>query len=146
LLIAWALSPFVAYWISQPSARTNPTLERTEQQELRRLARKTWAFFEAFVTPEEHWLPPDNFQEYPKDKIAHRVSPTNEGLFIVSAAAAHDFGFLGLCDLVTLLERNLQTLEQLERHPARVVDVARFCAPVRKAAVGGRERRRRLVH
>ena len=116
LLVAWILSPLVAYWISRPTVRAIKPLEPFERQELRRLARKTWAFFEAFVTLEEHWLPPDNFQEFPRDKIAHRVSPTNEGLLIISAAAAYDFGFLGLSDLVTLLERNLQTLEQLDRH------------------------------
>jgi cyclic beta-1,2-glucan synthetase len=116
ILILWGLSPLAAYWLSRPLAQRTRSLDRAEQHELRRLARKTWAFFENFVGAEDHWLPPDNFQEYPKDKIAHRMSPTNEGLFIVSAVAAHDLGFLGLHDLVALLERNLQTLEQLDRH------------------------------
>src|SRR5262249_1318375 len=77
---------------------------------------KTWAFFESVVGPEDHWLPPDNLQEYPRDKVAHRMSPTNEGLFVLSAVAAHDFGFLGVHNLTDLLERNLQTLDQLDRH------------------------------
>ncbi len=32
---------------------------------LRKMARKTWAFFETYVGPDDHWLPPDNYQEHP---------------------------------------------------------------------------------
>src|SRR5262249_29874439 len=71
---------------------------------------------EAFVGAEDNWLPPDNFQEYPKPKVAHRTSPTNQGLFIVSAIAAHDFGYLSKTDLVDLLEKNLETCERLTRY------------------------------
>ena len=40
-------------------------------------------------------LPPDNFQEDPKPAIAHRTSPTNIGLYLLSAVAARDFGWAG---------------------------------------------------
>ena len=86
---------------------------------LRRIARKTWAFFEAFVGPDDNWLPPDNVQEFPKTKVAQRISPTNEGLFILSAVAASDFGYIGKTDLISLLEKNLtawQTLAQYRGH------------------------------
>ncbi len=86
------------------------------RRELRKIARKTWSFFEAFVDESDNWLPPDNVQEYPKEKVAHRLSPTNEGLFIISAIVAHDFGYASLGRLADLLENNLASLEKLDRH------------------------------
>ena len=61
---------------------------------LRTAARKTWGFFETFVGPEDHWLPPDNFQEHPVAVVAHRTSPTNMGLALLANLSAYDFGYL----------------------------------------------------
>jgi cyclic beta-1,2-glucan synthetase len=115
-LVLWLVSPAVAFWVSRTPAPADLPLTPAERQDLRRIARKTWSFFERFVGPEEHWLPPDNFQEQPRPEVARRISPTNEGLFLASALAAHDFGYLGLRDLATLVERNLDHWERLERH------------------------------
>ncbi len=41
-------------------------LSRSETEVLRLTSRRTWRFFDEFVTAEDHWLPPDNFQENPK--------------------------------------------------------------------------------
>ena len=100
--------------MSRPLQHGRRPLTDVERHALRSIARKTWSYFEAFVQSEGNWLPPDNFQEYPKGNIAHRLSPTNEGLFLMSALAARDFGYIGITDLVTLLERNLAVLDELE--------------------------------
>jgi cyclic beta-1,2-glucan synthetase len=59
---------------------------------LRKLARRTWAYFEMYVGPDDHWLPPDNVQDQPTVTIAHRTSPTNMGLALLANLTAHDFG------------------------------------------------------
>jgi cyclic beta-1,2-glucan synthetase len=114
-LAAWFLSPLVAFWVSRPKGQRELILTETERRELRRIARKTWHFFERFVGEEDHWLPPDNFQEVPDGRVAHRTSPTNHGLLLLSTLAAHDLGYLGFGKLVDRLERTFDTLEQLER-------------------------------
>ena len=38
---------------------------------LRTVARRTWHYFETFVTAEHNHLPPDNFQESPAPVVAH---------------------------------------------------------------------------
>ncbi len=116
LLTAWFLSPVVAYWVSRPAAVRELPLTPADQQDLRRVARKTWSFFETFVTADDHWLPPDNYQEDPRGVVAHRTSPTNMGLYLLSALAAHDFGYLSLPELLGRLEKTFDTLEGLERH------------------------------
>jgi cyclic beta-1,2-glucan synthetase len=115
ILFAWCVSPAVAYWVSRPRRPAEVPLTPSEASELRRLARKTWGFFESFVGDEDHWLPPDNYQEDPKNEVAHRTSPTNAGLWLLSALAAHDLGYLGLTSLLDRLEKSFATFDHLER-------------------------------
>jgi cyclic beta-1,2-glucan synthetase len=115
-LLAWFLSPLIAWWVSQERLPREKPLSVAERRELRLIARKTWGFFESFVGAEDHWLPPDNFQEEPRHQVAHRTSPTNKGLLLVSTLAAQDFGYLTLCSLLDRLEKTFDTLDRLERH------------------------------
>jgi cyclic beta-1,2-glucan synthetase len=115
-LLLWWLAPVVARALSLP-----PRLDRAESlqprdsEQLRLIGRRIWRFFTTFVTAEEHYLPPDNFQEDPQPVIAHRSSPTNFGLYLLSVVAARDFGWLGLMDAVDRLEATLTTLIALPR-------------------------------
>jgi cyclic beta-1,2-glucan synthetase len=116
LLLAWFLSPAVAYLVSRPFRVAEAPLEAAERRELRCLARRTWTFFEDFLVAPDHWLPPDNFQEDPKGEVAHRTSPTNIGFYLLSALTAHDLGYLSLPALLDRLEKTFDTLDQLERY------------------------------
>ncbi len=112
----WMLSPLIAWWISLPLGERHLGLSADQTRQLRVLARKTWYFFETFVTAREHWLPPDNFQEYPRPVIATRTSPTNIGLALLSTLSAYDFGYVSLRHLTESLDRSLATVEKLERY------------------------------
>ena len=103
--------------MDQPAAgaAVHRPLSASDAQRLRLIARRTWRFFETFVTAEDHMLPPDNFQEDPMPVVAHRTSPTNIGLYLLSVAAARDFGWLGMLETVERLEATLQTMGGLER-------------------------------
>ena len=114
-IILWLVSPAVARWVSLPPESALPPVSAADAHSLRLIARRTWHFFETFVTAEDHMLPPDNFQEDPAPVLAHRTSPTNIGLYLLSVAAAQDFGWLGLLDTTERLEATLQTMARLER-------------------------------
>src|SRR5207237_6120340 len=62
-----------------------------------------------------HMLPPDNFQEDPRSVIAHRTSPTNLGLYLLSAISARDFGWAGTTETIERLEATLATMSSLQR-------------------------------
>jgi hypothetical protein len=80
--------------VDQPAhSRRAPDLTGEQLAVPGRTARKTWHFFETFVTA-ENWLPPDNFQETPEPRIASRTSPTNMGLALLANLAARDLGYL----------------------------------------------------
>ena len=114
--ILWVLSPLAARWTSAPPAPAGHLAMRaSDVRTLRLAARRTWRFFEEFISAEDNFLPPDNFQEVPDPVIAHRTSPTNIGLYLLSVAAARDFGWIGTLEFVERLERSFTTLEKLER-------------------------------
>ncbi|HVA16875.1 MAG TPA: glucoamylase family protein, partial [Candidatus Dormibacteraeota bacterium] len=113
-LLLWAAAPAAAWWISLPAERKTRALSVRGQQALRLIARRTWRFFEKFVTAENHALPPDNFQEIPKAVLAHRTSPTNIGLYLLSTVCARDLGWLGIVEMTERLEATLGTMREME--------------------------------
>lgn len=113
-LALWAAAPAVAWWISLPPEREAQALTPQGRQGLRLISRRTWRFFEKFVTSENHALPPDNFQEIPKAVVAQRTSPTNMGLYLLSIVCAHDLGWLGLAEMVERLEATLGTMREMD--------------------------------
>ncbi len=112
----WLLSPLIVWWVSQPLQRPLPTLNAEQVDFLRLLSRRTWAFFEHFVGPQDNFLPPDNMQEHPVERVAHRTSPTNIGLSLLSALAAYDFGYITLGQLIERTRATLDTMDRLQRH------------------------------
>ena len=116
VLCIWLLSPAIAWWISKPAIRSKAILSSWQTLFLQKLAHKTWAFFETFVTQEDNWLPPDNYQEHPVSIIAHRTSPTNIGLSLLANLSAYDFGIISVGKLIFRTEKTLSTMIKLERY------------------------------
>ncbi len=103
--LLWLAAPAIAFWASRsPPVTRRLDVSARDARDLRLIARRTWRFFETFVTPTDNMLPPDNFQEDPKPVVAHRTSPTNIGLYLLSAVAARDFGWAGTTETVERLE------------------------------------------
>ncbi|MHB1514101.1 MAG: GH36-type glycosyl hydrolase domain-containing protein [Acidiferrobacteraceae bacterium] len=116
ILLLWFASPVITWWISQSPARPGVQLTVDQTFFLRKLARKTWAFFEHFVGPGDHWLPPDNYQEHPTVAVAHRTSPTNMGLGLLANLSAYDFGYISAGQLIERTDNALNTMQSLERY------------------------------
>ncbi len=115
-VIAWIASPAIARWTSLSALVAGRlSVSDGDARALRLVARRTWRFFETFVTATDHMLPPDNFQEDPKPTVAHRTSPTNLGLYLLSAVSARDFGWAGTTETVDRLEATLATMSGLQR-------------------------------
>jgi cyclic beta-1,2-glucan synthetase len=114
-VLLWLASPAVAAWISvSPPLAGRLAITSPDALALRRVARRTWRYFETFVTAADNMLPPDNFQEDPKPVIAHRTSPTNIGIYLLSTLSARDFGWAGTVETVERLEATLWSMGQLE--------------------------------
>ena len=118
-LLVWIFSPYIAIFISRPTYRRSEEMRPEDERTLRLLARSTWLYFEHFAGPDDHWLPPDHFQEDPRGLVAHRTSPTNIGLLLLSTLSAYDLGYISQQELA-LRTRNtfdgMDGLEQVRNH------------------------------
>ena len=116
VLALWLLSPWLMWWVGRPRTRKATALSPEQRRFLGSLSRRTWTFFEDFVTVADHWLPPDNIQEHPTPMVARRTSPTNIGLSLLANLSAHDFGYLQTSAVIERTANTLRTLESLPRH------------------------------
>jgi cyclic beta-1,2-glucan synthetase len=124
VVACWMLAPALVEWLARPLPIEDRAsrLTEAERRTLREIARRTWLFFETFVTEEDHFLPPDNFQEEPRGVVAHRTSPTNIGLYLMATLTARDMGYAGSRELVRRLAATFDTIDRLEKHQGHVLN------------------------
>jgi cellobiose phosphorylase len=116
VVFIWLAAPSIAWWISLPIETRTVDLTEAQRMFLRIISRKTWHYFETFVTATDHWLPPDNFQEVPVPTIAMRTSPTNMGLALLANLAALDFGYIPMDRMIRRTLDTLATMRGLQRY------------------------------
>jgi len=115
--ILFLMAPFVAWYISQEEKEV-AEIEKLNEDEIEyctQIAKRTWKFFEENINEENNFLPPDNYQEDRKEKIANRTSPTNIGLGILAVCSSYDLGFISLEKAIDLIKKMLQTIQQLQK-------------------------------
>lgn len=115
-LVLWIAAPEITLALARERGEKIEALNADEREFLRKLARKSWLFFETFAGPEDNWLPPDNYQGAPHEEIAQRTSPTNIGMLLLSTAAAWDMGYIGRAELAARTANLFATLDRLERY------------------------------
>jgi len=118
----WLAAPFIAGWLSRPLQAVRTELPAAGRAKLRKLARKTWRYFDTFMREEHHDLPPDNYQEVPVEVVASRTSPTNIGMGLVSTMAAFELGIISARRLSDQLQRTLSTVESLEHFEGHLLN------------------------
>jgi len=112
-ILAWLFAPAIARWVSvAPADAGNLAIVEADVRSLRLIARRTWRFFETFRHRGRPHAATDNFQEDPDPVVAHRTSPTNLGLLLLSTIAARDFGWIGTLETVERLEATLATMDR----------------------------------
>ena len=112
--LTWLCAPAAAFALSLPAYR-EPALGAHDREYLRAAAGEAVAYYLDCMGEEDHFLPPDNFQEQPPVGLAHRTSPTNIGLALLSLAAAVDLDLLGHGEALERIGRTLDTLARLPR-------------------------------
>ena len=124
VLLLWVAAPACVGWLGRLEHEPPPDaqLSNDGRRRLRLLARKTWRFFDVFVTAEDNWLPPDNYQEDPRGIVAHRTSPTNIGLYLLSVISARDLGFITVGEALARLENTFATLGRVERRAGHILN------------------------
>ena len=112
--LVWAFSPAFAWALSRPVGKRRGAIEEDKPFLLHQAA-LIWGYFEDWLRPEDHWLPPDNVQEKPWLGPARRTSPTNIGMALLSCVAAADLELASRRHAVELIGHMLDTVEALPK-------------------------------
>ena len=115
--ILWIIMPMVMCYISQENLEKLKLEELTkkEQWHLLEIGKKTWNFFETYLTKEDNYLIPDNCQEDRKNKIISRTSSTNIGLSLMAVISASDLKYISKEKAIEYLKNILQTVDELPK-------------------------------
>jgi cyclic beta-1,2-glucan synthetase len=133
LLALWGGAPLWAWWVSRPRANQGPAMPSpADARLLHAIAFESWQLFERCVTADDNHLPPDNLQISPHEMLAHRTSPTNIGLYLLSTACACEFGWITRQQLIVRLQATLGTLDHMERYRGHFFNWydTQTCAPL----------------
>ena len=115
--VLFMIAPIIAWYISQEYKEKKPIeqIDKKEKEYCLEIAQKTWKFFEDNINEKNNFLPPDNYQEDRKNKIAHRTSPTNIGLGLLAVCSSYDLGLVSLENTIATLNKMLETIEKLSK-------------------------------
>ena len=117
----WLLSPLFARSMSRAKdSSSEPSDENKEY--LLSCAREMWDYYESFCTAENHYLPPDNFQESPPVGLAGRTSPTNIGMCLLSSLSAVKLGIAEETTATELISNILTTLEGMKKWRGHILN------------------------
>ncbi len=133
VLLMWSATALWTWLVSRPHAAPDDLeLTARERDDLHAIARDTWGYFVRCVSAQDNHLPPDNLQTTPHDMLAHRTSPTNIGLYLLSVACARSFGWIDTAQMLERLDATLDTLGRLQRHRGHFLNWydTQTCAPL----------------
>lgn len=115
IFVVWTASPFIAYRISLDDSSEAESLSKEEMEELGKITRRTWRYFEEFSNAKNNYLIPDNFQEDPPRGIAYRTSPTNIGLGLLASLTGRDMGYIGIIEAIDSIGKTITTIEKMDK-------------------------------
>ena len=115
--VIWIIAPEVMWYISQKVNKIKPIekLNSEEKEYLMEIGRKTWSFFEQYLTKENNYLIPDNYQEDRREKIVPRTSSTNIGLSLLAVISAYDMRYITEERAIELLKNMIYTIMDLPK-------------------------------
>lgn len=115
--LLWIGTPAAMWYISKDETKKSAIekLSEEDKEYVKEIGRRTWKFFETYLTKENNYLIPDNYQEDRKEKIVPRTSSTNIGLSMLAVISAYDLGYIDKEKSLELLSEIILTVESLPK-------------------------------
>ena len=117
--VLWIITPYIMCKISKIPEKDEKTkaqsLNEEDEKYLKEVALRTWQFFKDYLTPENNYLIPDNYQEDRKEIIVPRTSSTNIGLSMLAVIASYDLGFEDLESTIDRLTNIINVVYELPK-------------------------------
>ena len=115
--VFWIFTPTMMWYISKEIEKEKAIdkLNKEEKEYVLEIGKKTWDFFETYLTEENNYLIPDNYQEDRKEKVVPRTSSTNIGLSLLAVISAYDLKYINLEKTIDLLSKIIHSIESLAK-------------------------------
>ncbi len=115
--ILWIFAPSICWYISRDIKKENAIskLNKEEKDFVLDIGKRTWDFFETYLTKENNYLIPDNYQEDRKEKIVSRTSSTNIGLSMLAVISGYDLKFINLEKAIEILKNIINEVDSLPK-------------------------------
>ncbi len=115
--LLWIVTPFIMWYISKETSEKKKIdlLNKSEQEYILDIGRKTWEFFEKYLTEDNNFLIPDNYQEDRKNKIVKRTSSTNIGLSMLAVISAYDLKYIEKEKAIDIIKNIIYTIDSLQK-------------------------------
>ena len=113
--LLWIITPYIMCKISEINEEKQIEINEDDKKYLKDIAQKTWQFFKDYITEENNYLMPDNYQEDRRNIVVNRTSSTNIGLSLLAVIASYDMGFEKNEDIINLLEKIINTVYELPK-------------------------------
>lgn len=113
-LVMCAALPVIVFCDKQEK-RVKPLLSKKARQELLEQTGKMWHFYTTYVNKETNFLPPDNVQYYPVYRVCPRTSPTNIGMYLISAVCVCELGLINEAEMAQIVEKSVESVEKLPK-------------------------------
>jgi len=113
----WVFTPFAMWYISRELNKITAIerLDKEEKEYVREIGKRTWDFFETYLTKENNFLIPDNYQEDRREKIVPRTSSTNIGLSMLAVISAYDLQYIKKEKAIELLRNIIYSVDSLQK-------------------------------
>ena len=113
--LLWIITPYIMCKISEINEEKQIEISEDDKKYLKDIAQKTWQFFKDYITEENNYLMPDNYQEDRRNILVNRTSSTNIGLSLLAVISSYDMGFEKNEDIINLLEKIINTVYELPK-------------------------------
>lgn len=113
--ILWITTPYIMYKISKVPENNKKKIAKEDEIYLKEIAQRTWQFFKDYLTAENNYMIPDNYQEDRKQVVVPRTSSTNIGLSMLAIISSYDLGFEGLESSIDRLKKLINVVYELPK-------------------------------
>ena len=107
--------PFI-YYADLPGKDPQTSIKEHKKRQIISDVKSMWSYYRDFVDEQNNYLPPDNVQFAPVYNVAHRTSPTNIGLYLLSILAARDFDIISSSELFKYVDNTISTIENMKKY------------------------------
>lgn len=113
--ILWITIPYIMCEISKVPENGKKKIAKEDEIYLKEIAQRTWQFFKDYLTAENNYMIPDNYQEDRKQVVVPRTSSTNIGLSMLAIISSYDLGFEGLESSIDRLKKLINVVYELPK-------------------------------